>query len=347
MQVTGTRIIENIFSMIAQIEHRRTNLLLFQHVDNLSQDIIRITDRIVISIAQFLLIRLADAFGLIRRINPELGRIPLMIIEMRPVCMEDDKHILVRFIQFLFQIRQKGGIVQRGQIRSGVERAHINKRIGLSVESPDHRSGQFLVGDDKRTETGFLESGDNAFLIIYHAIVFRAGGRQDDRYAFVRIVGLRHDIRKMHQAIEPLHPRSRIAFISIQAPLHSPRSLSHHKHVNLALAIRLSRPDRVELEIGGRDRIVGVFVRFGNRKIEIIKRIDRINIVLERETVLLPRRQETEQHPHSEKPQASERPPLAEHSGQPVFHADRTRGQPQGRKRIKEKDANDDKKNIS
>ena len=36
----------------------------------------------------------------------------LMIIEMRPVCMEDDKHILVRFIQFLFQIRQKGGIIQ-------------------------------------------------------------------------------------------------------------------------------------------------------------------------------------------------------------------------------------------
>ena len=138
----------------------------------------------------------------------------------------------------------------------------------------------------------------------------------------MRIVGLRHNIRKMYQTIESFHTRSRIAFISIQAPFHSPRSLSHHKHVNLALAIRLSRPARVEPEIGRRDGIVGVFVRFGNRKIEIIKRIDRINIVLERETMLLPRRQETEQHPHSEKPQASERPPLAEHGSQPVFHAD-------------------------
>ena len=88
MQVTSTCIIENIFSVIAQIKHRRTN------------------------ITQFLLIGLADAFGLIRRINPELSRITLMIIEMRPVYMEDDKHILVRFIQFLFQIRQKGVIIQ-------------------------------------------------------------------------------------------------------------------------------------------------------------------------------------------------------------------------------------------
>jgi len=37
-----------------------------------------------------------------------------------------------------------------------------------------------------------------------------------------------------------------------------------------AFAIRLSRPDRVEPEIGRRDGIVGVFVRFGNRKIEIM-----------------------------------------------------------------------------
>lgn len=63
--------------------------------------------------------------------------------------------------------------------------------------------------------------------------------------------------------------------------------------------------------------------------------------------MLLQRGQETEQHAHHEKPQAPERPFLTENGAQLVFHADRTHSQPQGRKRIKEKDANDDEKNVS
>ena len=163
----------------------------------------------------------------------------------------------------------------------------------------------------------------------------------------MRIVGLRHDIRKMDQPVEPFHPRSRIAFISVQAPFHCPRSFSHHKHVNLPFAVRLSRPDRVELEIGGRNGIVGILIRFGNREIKIIKRIDRIDIVFKRETMFLQRGQETEKHSHYKQAQASERPFLTEQAGQPVFHPDRTRSQPQGRKRIEDKDANDDKKDVS
>ena len=141
--------------------------------------------------------------------------------------------------------------MQGGQI-SGTcfELAHVDKGIGLPVEGSDHRGIEVLISDHNRMETGFLKSRHDTFLIVDNPVVFRTGGRQDDRDALMGIVRLGDYIREMHQAVELLHTGSRFPLVTIQAPFHSARSLTHYQHIDLTLAFGLYRFRGIEGKIG-------------------------------------------------------------------------------------------------
>ena len=114
MEVTIPCIIENILTMITQIEHRRTGHLLTQQLHHLAQHLIRVSDGIVIRIAKLLPIGRSYALHLVWRIVAERLRVALPIIEMGAIGMQHYKKIARGLRQLLPQKGNDLTVMVRG-----------------------------------------------------------------------------------------------------------------------------------------------------------------------------------------------------------------------------------------
>ena len=108
MKEAVARIIKDILSMVAYIQHRRRHLILSQSTYNTVENRISVADRIIIGIYKAGTVCLIGFGTDFWPENIEFIRIALMIIEMRTVAMKHNEQFTpVRSCEFLIELDHK------------------------------------------------------------------------------------------------------------------------------------------------------------------------------------------------------------------------------------------------
>ena len=184
--------------MVRAVKHRDVGVERFEVADCAGEEVVRITNRVVVGIEQHLLVFGIDGHIVVGTEMGELAGIALVVAEMRPVAMEHDE--------------EPFGLAGGDDALHLLEQLHVLPRrtdveqvLGLPGQFVNHGALRRLVGDEPGLEPGLAEQGRDTLAAIELLVLAGGNGGENHRDALVGRIALgqhvaeRDDARRTHQ----------------------------------------------------------------------------------------------------------------------------------------------------
>ena len=274
MEETFPIVVEHVLTVVGAVKQCAARIERCEIPDHRRQKGVGITDRIVVSVPDLLLVLPFDGHVVVGQEVGCLARITLVIAEMRPVTMQDEEQVVLRIgLDDAFHRVEQLHVVTR--------MPHIDKAVGIARQFVDHRPLRRLVRKKPRAEARFVEERGQSLATEEFVVFVRPDRREDHRHALVRGIALREHVAEHDDLVSQcLQAGIRGAVITVQLPIGGTRRFADHIDVDLPL-VGLRRTAGMIAEPCRRAVVILDLDVFARTEHDVIGHVDRKDLVAE------------------------------------------------------------------